>query len=201
MPNPGKGTEGRAVVYSNTIMEDPVLVSPNVGDECGLPSTSPITPRTPNQRGGGGAHHSLSHLQLAGWLVSANPTRQWEFQSKLKTYYCQHGENKPSSSSYESAWRQWCSWCDKQQLNPLQASIQHVVNFVAYHFEAGKEYRTINVYRSALPTTLPKLEGVRATPLSVSNNERDFSEKTSTPKILLILGYINCPRVYQVFRR
>ena len=47
MPNPGQGTEGRAVVYSNTNMGDSALVSPTVRDECGLPSTSPITPRTP----------------------------------------------------------------------------------------------------------------------------------------------------------
>ena len=49
MSNPGEGTEGRAVVYSNTNMG--ALVSPTVRDKCGFPLTSSITPKTPNQRG------------------------------------------------------------------------------------------------------------------------------------------------------
>jgi site-specific recombinase XerD len=69
---------------------------------------------------------------------------------------------KQTSSSYDSAWRKWCGWCDKQQINPLHASIQHVVNFLAHHFEAEKEYRTINVCQSALSATLPKLDGFSA---------------------------------------
>ena len=100
--------------------------------------------------------------------------------------------------SYESAWIQWCSWCDKQQLNLLQASIQHVVNFLAYHFEAGKEYRTINVYRLALSTTLPKQEGVSVGqhPLVCQTMKGIFQKKPPLPRycsswdISIVLEYI-----------
>ncbi len=65
-----------------------------------------------------------------------------------------------TSGSYESAWRLWCSWCRRQEIDPISASVQQVVNFLASLFADGKEYRTINVYRSALSMTLPKLEGL-----------------------------------------
>ena len=53
-----------------------------------------LLPAHPGLLTKGEEQHPLSHLQLAGWLVSANPIRQWEFQSKLKPYYCRLGENK-----------------------------------------------------------------------------------------------------------
>ena len=36
--------------------------------------------------------HPLTNLQLAGWLVSADHTRQQVFQNQLKTCFSQHGE-------------------------------------------------------------------------------------------------------------
>lgn len=35
--------------------------------------------------------HPLTNLQLAGWLLSANPTLRQEFQNQLRTYSSQHG--------------------------------------------------------------------------------------------------------------
>ena len=65
-----------------------------------------------------------------------------------------------TSGSYESAWRLWCSWCCRQEIDPISASVQQVVNFLASLFADGKEYHMINVCRSALSMTLPKIEGL-----------------------------------------
>jgi hypothetical protein len=43
----------------------------------------------------GGLLHPLSHLQLAGWIVSANATRRLEFQAQLSNSWCQPGVIKP----------------------------------------------------------------------------------------------------------
>ena len=106
-----------------------------------------------------GLRHPLPQLQLAGWLVSANATLQWEFQTRLRDSLVSAWRNQ-TSSSYESAWRLWGSWCSQQEIDPFSASVQHVVNFLASLFADGKEYRTINVYRCALSMTLPKVEGL-----------------------------------------
>ena len=64
--------------------------------------------------------------------------------------------------TYSSAWRKWTCWCCERQVNPLSASLDSVLNFLASHFEAGLEYRTLNVYRSALSETHPQIEGYNA---------------------------------------
>ena len=71
--------------------------------------------------------------------------------------------------TYSSAWRKWTGWCREQQVNPLSASLDSVLNFLASQFDAGLEYRTLNVYHSALPATHPQIEGfkVREHPLVV----------------------------------
>ena len=42
-----------------------------------------------------GFHHPLPQLQLAGWLVSANATLQWEFQTRLKDSLSPPGVTRP----------------------------------------------------------------------------------------------------------
>lgn len=64
-----------------------------------------------------------------------------------------------TETTYSSAWRKWTCWCRKQQVNLLSASLDSVLNFLASQFDAGLEYRTLNVYRSALSSTHPQIEG------------------------------------------
>ena len=42
-----------------------------------------------------GSHHSLPQLQLAGWLVSANATLRWGFQTRLKDSLSPPGVTRP----------------------------------------------------------------------------------------------------------
>lgn len=42
-----------------------------------------------------GSHHPLPQLQLSGWLVSANDTLQWEFQTRLKDSLFLPGVTRP----------------------------------------------------------------------------------------------------------
>ena len=101
-----------------------------------------------------------------------------------------------TSSYYESAWRLWCCWCYQQQIHPLLANIQHVVNFLAHQFEVGKEYYTINVYQSAISTTLPKVDdlNVGQHPLVCQTMKGIFQKKNTTFKILFFLGRIKVVR-------
>ena len=71
-----------------------------------------------------------------------------------------------TQSSYESAWNIWIRWCQRESLDPLEADEVRVANFLASQFESGKQYRTLNVYRSALSSTLP----VRADELPIGQS-------------------------------
>ena len=51
----------------------------------------------------------------------------------------------------------WTRWCSGQQINPLSAPLEAIVNFPAGQFDSGMEYRTLNVYHSAISATHPVL--------------------------------------------
>ena len=60
---------------------------------------------------------------------------------------------------HESAWKSWTSWCSGQQVNPLSPTVADLVNFLAKAHSNGKSYSTLNTYRSALSSALPRIEG------------------------------------------
>ena len=60
---------------------------------------------------------------------------------------------------YESAWKSWTSWCSGQQVNPLSPTVADLVNFLAKAHSNEKSYSTLNTYRSALSSALPRIEG------------------------------------------
>ena len=50
-------------------------------------------------------------------------------------------------------WDNWSGWCHKRQIDLLQASVIQVVEFLTDCYHGGKEYSTINTYRSARTVT------------------------------------------------
>ena len=69
-----------------------------------------------------------------------------DYHEKLKTSSKHHGTAK----SYDSAWKLWDGWCCERGLDPFSASVKEVIEFLTDQFCSGKEYSTINSYRSAI---------------------------------------------------
>jgi len=66
---------------------------------------------------------------------------------------------KGTEKRYSSAWKCWSSWCSQRGCNPLSPSIGQILQFLTEEFQKGKQYSTINLYRSALSATLPTMDG------------------------------------------
>ncbi|XP_068725533.1 uncharacterized protein [Montipora capricornis] len=66
--------------------------------------------------------------------------------------------SKGTEKQYRPAWQKWCSWCSKEQIEPLQATPAQVANFLSVEFGANKSYSTLNLYRSAISSTLHVIE-------------------------------------------
>ncbi|KAI8516362.1 hypothetical protein Bbelb_049430 [Branchiostoma belcheri] len=60
---------------------------------------------------------------------------------------------------YASAWDKWSGWCDQRHIHPVSAPLNKVLDFLISLYDKGFQYRTINVYRSAISTTHLPLEG------------------------------------------
>ena len=48
------------------------------------------------------------------------------------------------------SWSQWSRWCEERESDPVLAPVSKVLTFLAEQFAEGKQYRTINVLRSAI---------------------------------------------------
>ena len=105
---------------------------------------------------------------------------------------------KGTQSVYNSAWKKWDSWCVEQKVNPFQATVANVANFLAYAVEEGREYTTINGYRSAISAYHPEIEGhkVGQHPIIKQMMTGIFHQKPPTPKytetwdVRTVLDYI-----------
>ena len=60
-----------------------------------------------------------------------------------------------TSSASASAWSKWVSWCGGRRINPILALIESVLGLLTAQFKEGNDYRSINVYRSALSPVIP----------------------------------------------
>ena len=61
--------------------------------------------------------------------------------------------------AYSANWGRWARWCQRNGYNPLSAPIGAILDFLTHEFTEGKQYRTLNSYRSAISMTHPPIDG------------------------------------------
>lgn len=141
----------------STSVEISTLVSPLAGSSSGL--SSPYSPVSQSINPGGSV--PPSDPPPAGRMAYLR--QQYEEGG----FSCQAREllsaawRKNTSDQYASAWRKWTGWCSPRKINPVSASLNDIINFLASEFLQGKQYRTLNVYRSAISMTHPTIDSVR----------------------------------------
>ena len=110
-----------------------------------------------------GKQNPPSQTPTASWVASVSRGYQTADISAQSREILLAAWRKNTTSAYFSAWTKWSSWCSQQvNVNPLSPSLTNVLDFLALQFHEGKEYRTVNVYRSALPAVLPLIDGHKA---------------------------------------
>ena len=66
---------------------------------------------------------------------------------------------KKTNANYNSAWRKWELWSQRRGVDPFSASLPDILSFLTTQFLEGRQYRSINCYRSALSSTHLPIEG------------------------------------------
>jgi len=100
--------------------------------------------------------------------------------------------------AYNSAWSKWGSWCNPQQIDPFQATVANVVNFLSNLHREGYEYSTIHSHRSAISSFHPVIDEIQIGQhslvfklLNVIVNDRPTKPRyTSTWDVKQVLDYI-----------
>ena len=72
-----------------------------------------------------------------------------------------HSCRKGTTTAYNSSWRQWCSWCNGRQVDPLRAPVVDMVNYLSERFDKGDSYRTLNSRRSAISAFHVPVDGTK----------------------------------------
>lgn len=108
------------------------------------------------------------------------------------------GVRNSTSAAYQSAWNGWHSWCVRQGTDPMSPPLEKVLEFLSWLVGERKAYRTVNVSRSMLSSTLGKIDGVDIGkhPLVVKLMKEAYNKKPPAPKyagfwdVNLVINYI-----------
>ena len=66
---------------------------------------------------------------------------------------------KGTHKNNDTAWRKWEQWCINKHVSPISSSLNDILSFLTDQFHAGHSYRLLNVYRSAISSIHPKIDG------------------------------------------
>ena len=113
--------------------------------------------------------------------VSANASQISEQARDLLNKNIRDG----TKSTYKTPWNKWVSWCSGKQINPVQAPVEHTVHFRTEKFHEPLQFSTLNVYRSALSTHHPEIDGFKVGqhPLIIKLMKGAFNTRPPRPDI------------------
>lgn len=139
-------------------MENTGMVSSNYGDVNG----------SPNSPSRNGQHcNSISELQMPSSNGHSKVGRMEGLRRQFKERAIPEkaGElilaswRHKTNSNYNSSWRKWEEWCEPRDIHPFSSDISGVLGFLADQFEAGRQYWSLNCYRSAISSCHLPIDG------------------------------------------
>ena len=109
-----------------------------------------------------------------------------------------HSRRKISTTNYESAWGQWTGWCNERQVNPFQAPVNYMINYLSEKFDKGLQNRTLNCLKSAISAYHVHIDGksVRKHPKVSALLAGIFNQRPPQPRyvfiwdVVIVLQYI-----------
>ena len=146
-----EGQEGtRDSGASGTTMDHTTLVASTDRTYCGLPGISGEQPQTTARR-------VQSRSDAPSFSIS-EVSRLENIRQRYKTMgisekaielLCNNTKSS-TSKTYNVSWAQWSRWCSERKSDPVSCPVSDILTFLAEQFSQGKEYRSINVLRSAI---------------------------------------------------
>ncbi|XP_066287689.1 uncharacterized protein [Branchiostoma lanceolatum] len=129
------------------------------------------------------AASSGQHAQASRVDCLRRQYRQYKFSEEVTKVLLASWRPK-TTSLYASVWRRWARWCGARRLDPISAPLGKVLQFLKHMFNKGLQYRTLNVYRSAISSAHVTVEGspLGAHPLVTRFMKGIFELRPPVPK-------------------
>ena len=173
----GKGASGGPSMKDLTM----VSVASRFVAQCSLPTTTEGGPGDFTSRKG--IHHAYGSPTPSCMAIVREQCRSGGLSSTASQLVTASWRSK-TTSSYESLFRKWHSWCLEQDRDPTRGPVVDIANFRAELFQQGYQYCLLNAYRSAISLVHEKVDGelVGQHPLISRVLKGVFNERPPKPK-------------------
>ena len=72
-----------------------------------------------------------------------------------------HSWRKGTAGAYNSARKQWSSWCGQQKVDPFCSTVASIADYLTELFKKGRSYHTVNIHRSAISAFHKPIDDVK----------------------------------------
>ena len=144
-------TLGNAALVSGPVINDHQRSS-DIADEPG-PSVQPTRGLSPS-----GKARIAKTSRLASVRASLHTTVEGISEESSELILASWRAN--TERAYSSCWNRWVKWCQSSECEPTCAPLSVILQFLTSEFHKGKQYRTLNSYRSAISMTHNPVDGV-----------------------------------------
>ena len=151
--------EGRASA-DNSNLEHTDMVSPSAG-HASRPTGAVASFTGAVNRANRGPPPATDSGQVAtGGMASVRQDREDTRISDQATRLMYEARRPGTRKAYRHPWDDWVSWCEERHVDPVQAPVGVMANFLTHKFlTQALEYRTVNVYRSAISARHERVDG------------------------------------------
>ena len=158
MPEEDKPRRSSSVDHMPSVAS-PGVVPPPSADAHRQSSFASVPQRSVVKPNGGQTSNDHQQLPATSRMESLRDHLSSEGISREATDILLSAQRRSTNAQYKSCWAKWCSWSHQRQIDPFRPAVSDLVHFLTELFEQGKQYSTINTYRSAISSTVPPLEG------------------------------------------
>lgn len=185
--------------FSSTNLASATLVAPLTRAGNKLTSSSPAVSKSPGGSVQCRGHSSNVPQAPVGRLGHLQRRCSTEGFSSTTTRLLSSATRQSTNKAYDSAWGKWSRWCDTREIDPISANLRDILSFLSDQFDNNLQYRTINVFRSAIssvhqwvdgkpvgqhPTVIRLMKGIA--------NERPFKPRySSTWDVSRVTSYLS----------
>ena len=149
--NIGKDSTGESLGdLGGANVEDTTMVSPPPSATVWLPSLDSNTGECSDFTNQGGVHHASGSASVGRLAIIRQQCRSGGLSEGASQLSASSWRSK-TTSTYESLFKKWDSWCQERGRDPIRGPIADVL---AELFEQGYQYRSLNSYRSAILSVL-----------------------------------------------
>ena len=125
-----------------------------------VPNVAPIVHRQPNtspsiamctKKSSRGDTSTIEKQDLSSCgLSSIRQQLEKKGISKGASEIMLKSKRESTTQAYSSPWNKWVLWCKQQRVDPIDSPLNYILDFLTELYHEGLQYRTINVYRSAI---------------------------------------------------